>query len=245
MWSRSAVHAVCPNADLIDVTKFGLEYNIPGSILPYGVRTFLELLDSFIVLEGIDGSGTTTQASILTERLDSAGFATRLTSEPTHGPIGQLIRRVLSGELRMTPESLAMLYAADRHQHLYEPDEGIVAALNQGPVVCDRYLFSSLAYQAVECDFSRVWELNQHFPLPRQLIYVDLPPEQSAIRRKDRTSAEIFETLQFQRSAYELYRSTLEQFSDMGMEIHIVDGSASQQDISEQIWKQLDMTPIK
>ncbi len=182
---------------------------------------------------------------MLVERLGSAGFAPYSTSEPTRGPVGQLIRRVLSGEVRITPESLAMLYAADRHQHLYAPDEGIVATLNHGPVVCDRYVFSSLAYQAVDCDFSRVWELNKHFPLPRHLVYIDLAPEQTEIRRKDRTSTEIFETLQFQRSAYELYRSTLDWFSGTGMEIHIVDGTASPQDISERIWKQLDITPIK
>jgi dTMP kinase len=196
------------------------------------------------VLEGLDGAGTTTQASLLTSRLEAAGHTVFPTSEPTHGDIGRLIRDVLSGRIETTPESLAMLYAADRHNHLYDPAEGMVSAASRGWVVCDRYLFSSLAYQTVQCDYTLVYDLNRRFPLPRHLVYVDVTPEVTEDRRRSRPAAEIFENLEFQRAVYERYRRALDDFADRGMHIHIVDGSASPQDISDRIWKQLAITPI-
>jgi dTMP kinase len=204
----------------------------------------LELLDSFIVLEGLDGAGTTTQASLLTERLDRAGHRVLATSEPTRGNIGTLIRDVLAGRIETTPEALAMLYAADRHEHLYDPARGMIRALEDGWVVCDRYLFSSLAYQTVQCDYSLVYELNRRFPLPKHLVYVDVSPEMTEDRRRSRPAAEIFENLEFQRAVYDRYAKAIDDFSGGHMQVHVVDGSASPQDISEQIWKQLGITPI-
>ena len=221
-----------------------LEYNITRVILPDAERSILELLDSFIVLEGLDGAGTTTQAALLARRLRDSGHNVWETSEPTMGPVGRLIRRVLSGEVVITPKSLAMLYAADRHHHLYESEEGIVARARSSLVVCDRYLFSSLAYQSVQCDYDLVYDLNRRFPLPRHLVYVDVAPEETEERRKGRTNAEIFENLSFQRSVYRLYHRALEEFSNTDMKIHLIDGSASPQHISDQVWKQLDIEPI-
>ena len=239
-----SVQPTCPVADGVGVTNFLLEYNITRTILPEQEIMELEVLDSFIVLEGLDGAGTTTQASLLTERLRVAGHMVWATSEPTHGSIGRLIRDVLSGRVETTPEALAMLYAADRHEHLYDPAGGIVRAVRDSWVVCDRYLFSSLAYQTVQCDYSFVHELNRRFPLPCHLVYVDVTPEMTEDRRRGRPSAEIFENLAFQRQVYERYSRALEDFGGGDMQVHIVDGSASPQDISEQIWKQLGITPI-
>jgi dTMP kinase len=196
------------------------------------------------VLEGLDGAGTTTQASLLTERLDRAGHRVHATSEPTRGNIGTLIRDILAGRIETTPEALAMLYAADRHEHLYDPARGIIRALEDGWVVCDRYLFSSLAYQTVQCDYSLVYELNRRFPLPKHLVYVDVSPEMTEDRRRSRAAAEIFENLEFQRAVHDRYAQAIDDFSGGDMQVHIVDGSASPQDISEQIWKQLGITPI-
>ncbi len=204
----------------------------------------MEVLDSFIVLEGLDGAGTTTQASLLTERLERAGHRVSATSEPTRGNIGRLIRDVLAGRIETTPEALAMLYAADRHEHLYDAAHGITRALEDGWVVCDRYLFSSLAYQTVQCDYSLVYELNRRFPLPKHLVYIDVSPEITEDRRRDRPVAEIFENLEFQRAVYERYAQAIDDFSGGAMQVHILDGSASPQHISEQIWKQLGITPI-
>lgn len=204
----------------------------------------MEVLDSLIVLEGLDGAGTTTQASLLTERLARSGHTVHATSEPTHGPVGRLIRDVLAGRVVTTPESLAMLYAADRHNHLHDPRDGMIPAASRGYVVCDRYVFSSLAYQTVQCDYSLVYELNSRFPLPGHLVYLDVSPEMTEDRRRNRTESEIFENLEFQRAVHERYRRALEDFSAAGMSIHIVDGSGSPQHISDEIWNQLAIAPI-
>ncbi|MFP4011406.1 MAG: dTMP kinase [Spirochaetaceae bacterium] len=205
----------------------------------------MELLDYFIVLEGLDGAGTTTQARMLADRLSAGGRPVWATSEPTHGAIGSLIRRVLSGSVNTTPEALAMLYAADRHEHVFGPDDGIRRTAQHKWVVCDRYLFSSLAYQTVQCDYSLVFELNRRFPLPRHLVYLDVSPELTEERRRERPAAEIFENLEFQSAVHARYKKALDEFSGYGVRTYHIDGDAPPHHISEQIWKQLDIPPIK
>lgn len=244
MWCWVLVQPTCPVADGVGVTNFLLEYNISRTILPHQERMKLEVLDSLIVLEGLDGAGTTTQASLLTTRLAEAGHTVHATSEPTRGPIGRLIRDVLAGRVQTTPESLAMLYAADRHNHVHAAEDGIIAAAGRGFVVCDRYVFSSLAYQTVQCDYSLVFELNRRFPLPGRLVYLDVTPELTEDRRRSRSESEIFENLDFQRAVYEHYRRALEDFAGAGMRIHVVDGHGSPEHISDEIWKQLAIAPI-
>ena len=115
------------------------------------------ILRSFIVLEGLDGAGTSTQLKLLSQRLSSAGKKHTATWEPTDGPVGKLLRAILAREVKALPTTTAMLYAADRNEHLHAPEAGILATASRGElVVCDRYLFSSLAYQSIECGFDFV-----------------------------------------------------------------------------------------
>ena len=112
----------------------------------------MNILQRLIVLEGLDGAGTTTQMRLLSERLTRDGKPHAATWEPTDGPIGQLLRSILARDTRAHPRSIALLYAADRNEHLYAPVIGMEARAKKGEIViCDRYLFSSLAYQSVEC----------------------------------------------------------------------------------------------
>ncbi len=111
----------------------------------------------FIVFEGIDGSGTSTQSKALVQNLVERGMPTIHTWEPTDRPIGRLLRQMLSGELTSSdsPEQdrhlLALLFAADRHDHLWNNKDGIKKELAQGKhVVCARYVLSSLAYEGEE-----------------------------------------------------------------------------------------------
>ena len=107
------------------------------------------VLSNFVVLEGIDGSGTTSQLRLLKEKfaLEDKGNSVVFTQEPTSGSIGILIRSALQGSSVFAPETMTRLFAADRCEHLYGK-EGIKAALTAGKAVfSDRYLFSSLAYQ--------------------------------------------------------------------------------------------------
>jgi dTMP kinase len=142
----------------------------------------------FIVLEGIDGAGTTTQTERLVAHLRARGGKAAATREPTGGPIGRLLREVLLGQHRMsdgTPvggSTMALLFAADRLDHLQREVEPLLAAGTD--VVSDRYLLSSLAYQAVEADRAWVASLARGVRRPDLTILVDLPIEVAAERRR-------------------------------------------------------------
>ncbi len=111
---------------------------------------------NFIVLEGIDGSGTTTQAEQIKKEFTDMGLPAHVTAEPTTGPVGAMIRQVLSGRLvtrigsSASPPgwtTMALLFAADRQDHL---ESEIEPNLRDGVnVICDRYLYSSVIYQSV------------------------------------------------------------------------------------------------
>jgi dTMP kinase len=193
------------------------------------------LLRRFIVLEGGDGAGTTTQLRLIGEALARAGVPHWTTSEPSDFPEGQLIRRILSGELRRDPGTLARLFAADRNEHLLRPD-GILDRLRRGEtVVCDRYVPSSLAYQGVACGRELPEELNAAFPLPELIVFFDLPPEQSLGRLGDRERLDIFEELPFQEKVRLAYREALAGFAAAGTAVRSVDASRSVSEVNSDI----------
>ena len=198
-----------------------------------------EILDRFVVLEGLDGAGTTTQSGLLLEALQRSGERCHATREPTGGPIGRLLRAALRGEVQMTPCTLALLFAADRNEHLHSPD-GIVAALGAGGyVVCDRYLFSSLVYQSLDCSAAYVAALNVRFPLPRHLIFLDTPPELCQRRVAARQRRELFEELPLQQRLRQRYLAVLRQFADHGVTVRRVDGTGSRDAVFARIWHHL------
>ena len=124
-----------------------------------------EVLKRFWVLEGLDGAGTTTQLKNLERYLSEKGIPVFRTAEPTIYESGLLIRRVLSGQFKVPQSTTAYLFAADRDNHLNNPEYGIKAHLAKGEtVISDRYLFSSLAYQSIGFDFDQVQRLNSAFP---------------------------------------------------------------------------------
>jgi dTMP kinase len=183
-------------------------------------------LERFIVFEGGDGAGTTTQLKILGRSLKRSGVPHWITSEPTDRPEGLLIRRILTGELARDPGTLARLYAADRNEHLRGKD-GILEHLDRGEtVVCDRYIFSSLAYQGVACGPELAFELNSGFPLPALLIFFDIRPELSMERLASRASLDIFEELPFQEKVRTAYKQAIDRYADSDMSIAIVDASS-------------------
>ena len=198
-----------------------------------------EIIDRFIVIESLDGVGTSTQMKLLQERSWSQGVDAVFTFEPTDGVVGQQIRTILARDAEVMPETLAMLYAADRNEHLFDPDTGIVKTARSGRwVFCDRYLFSSLAYQGTLCDWDFVFSLNARFPLPEYLLFVDLSPEAAEARRKGRSSdGDLLEGLSLQHRVYEQYQRILQEYTNSGMKIHILDGRPDPEVISDQIWQ--------
>ena len=142
----------------------------------------------FIALEGIDGSGTTTQLDRLVAHLRGRNRSAHPTREPSVGPIGRLLRQILVGDHRLPDGSpadgpaVALLFAADRRDHLRREIDPALAAGQD--VVCDRYLLSSLAYQADEADAGWVASLARDLREPDLTLLLDLPVSVAAARRQ-------------------------------------------------------------
>lgn len=152
----------------------------------------------FIVFEGIDGAGKTTQIEYLKQALSQQGRRVYCTAEPTESVTGGLLRDALCGLHRRTAGELAALFVTDRIVHNVNPVNGIEKMLADGiDVICDRYYYSSLAYQGSETDFEWVRAMNLGCPEIRQpdlCIFLDLTPEQSMERiQRGRVTQEIYE----------------------------------------------------
>jgi dTMP kinase len=157
----------------------------------------------FIALEGIDGSGTTTQRGALASALRARGHVVRETNEPSTGSIGRLARERLSQEaLPIDRGALALLFAADRLDHVATEIEPALAA---GQVVLtDRYVMSSWVYQALDCDAAWVRAINGRAPWPDLTFVLDVPADEAMRRVLARRGAagptlEIYETTPLQR----------------------------------------------
>jgi dTMP kinase len=203
------------------------------------------ILQKFVVLEGLDGSGTTTQLTLLADRLAREKRQFGSTCEPTDGPVGKLLRSILAREIKAHPRTIALLYAADRSEHVYAPRTGIEARVKAGNlVICDRYIFSSLAYQAVECGLDYVMALNSAFPLPQCLIFIDTPVEVCQERLAQRGKPELYDGYAFQSRVRDGYLKAFEQFKGSGIRMHLVAGNSPAGIIHGEIWKIITGLPI-
>ena len=152
----------------------------------------------FIVFEGIDGAGKTTQINLLANYLREQGRAVYCTAEPTESVSGGLLRDALSGATRRTICEMAAMFVFDRINHNVNPVNGIQKMLADGfDVICDRYYYSSLAYQGSGTDPEWVGNMNLNCPeimRPDVCIFLDLTPEQSMARiNRNRATQEIYE----------------------------------------------------
>ncbi len=199
-----------------------------------------------MVLEGLDGSGTTTQMKLLAERLEREGMPHAATWEPTDGPVGSMIRSILHKQTPAHPRTVALLFAADRNEHLFAPGTGIAERTKRGEIViCDRYLFSSLAYQSLESDPDYVQALNSAFPLPQLLVFLDTPVEVCQERLAKRGDAELYDGLAFQSRVRGEYLKAIERFRGKGMRIERIAGERPAGLIHGEIWKILAGMPIQ
>lgn len=198
----------------------------------------------FIALEGIDGSGKSTQAKLLTEYLQSRGHKVYTTCEPTEGPIGRMIREIFNHRMEGDQRTIAALFVADRLEHLLNKHNGIVKMMQDGyTVITDRYYFSSYAYHSVHMDMDWVIEANKlsaQILRPDLNIYIDISPEVSMTRiKKDRTSVEMYETLENQKLVYSKYSEAFEKQKAVEKVISI-NGNQSVEKISESINRAVD-----
>jgi len=194
----------------------------------------------FVVFEGIDGSGTSTQARLLESYFLEQKIPAVLSPEPTNGPIGQLLRTSLQTNLLKIAdktkfdEQMAYLFASDRHYHLYNETDGVFQLIRQGfHVLTPRYYFSSLAYNSNnQQEYNFVLQLNQRFPHPDLVIYLDIPVEVSLKRLQERQQLEVYENaekLQIVRKNYQAI------FANYNSNLLQIDGTQSTISIHETI----------
>ncbi len=195
----------------------------------------------FIALEGIDGSGKSSQIGPLVRRLAGLGVPCRETREPTGGPVGSLIRQIFTGRVTADNRVIAALYAADRIDHLVNEVDGLLSALDQGiTVVSDRYYFSSYAYHSVDADMDWVIQANAlsaQLLRPTLTVFLDVPVETALARiRENRFVEEIFDGEDRLRRTRELYFQAFERLRDMER-VAVVDGTGSQEQVGQRIWE--------
>jgi len=199
-----------------------------------------------IVLEGVDGAGTTTHARLLYEHLRRLHVPVHATAQPSHGPIGSLLRQVLTGRMvgghaPHGPQppvwtTMALLFAADRMDHL---ETELLPTLNEGiTVVCDRYDHSSVAYQSVAGGgpeaIAWIRELNRHARRPDLTLVLCVPPAVAAARRGQRQGrAEIFDDDQLQQALCAFYERLGEHFP--GERIVPIDAVGSTEEVGERV----------
>ena len=151
------------------------------------------VINMFIAFEGLDGAGTTTHSKNLAKRLEEEGHSVLLTNEPTgQEPVGTLIRDVLQHKYEVSPESLQLLFSADRADHLKNK---ILPALEEGKIVItDRYFFSTLAYGGLSVDLDWLKDVSKKFPIPDLTILCECDTNTclNRIGRRDETP-ELFE----------------------------------------------------
>jgi len=206
------------------------------------MKTF-NVLKDFVVIEGLDGSGTTTQLDLLEKKSKKNGINVFPTMEPTGGAIGKIIRDALRKNIVIEPKTLALLFSADRNEHLYGND-GIIQYINNGyKVISDRYFFSSIAYQSLDCGRDWVISIN-NFPLPEFLFFIDVPPHTCQSRMKNRKCVELFDDLLLQEKILENYKYGINSYSGTGMKIYYIDGTETADTINEKIWNIINPMPI-
>ncbi len=193
----------------------------------------------FIVFEGIDGAGKTTQIEMLERHLKEQGRRVYRTAEPTESVSGGMLRDALAGISKRTACEMAALFTLDRIFHNVNPVHGIERMLADGiDVICDRYYYSTLAYQGSEIAGDWALEMNLHCPeirRPDVCIFLDLTPEQSMERiSKGRVTQEIYETKEKLEQVRQKFYNVFER---LGAEerVEIVDASRSIEEIAREI----------
>jgi len=193
----------------------------------------------FISIEGVDGAGTTTQAQAVADELvEQHDILTEddllVTAEPTDGEIGKLIRTGLAGDIELSQQALALLFAADRVNHIKTT---IKPALNDGKtVITDRYYLSSYAYQQ-EAGSPLDWlqTINKHALTPDLTVYLDVDLDECFNRMGNRDSADIFEEREFLAEIQTNYHTTIDAITEQGEPLTVVEGNHSEETVTDAI----------
>lgn len=201
----------------------------------------METRGRLIVLEGLDGSGKTTQLAKLAASLRSSGIPIFETCEPSDGPVGRLVREILAGRVETDQKTIALLFAADRTDHLLRRDGGglkekIAAGVT---VLCDRYYFSSYAYHGVHLPMEWVIATNRlaaDLLRPDLTVFLDLAPEACLARlRGDRRELELYENLESMRKVRAQFFAAFDRLKDEERVV-VVPAQESAELVAEEVW---------
>lgn len=187
----------------------------------------MTLKGAFICIEGLDGCGKTTQTKLLVEKLQR-GYNAIYTAEPSDGKIGVFIRKsILYGERRSASPTEALLFAADRVEHV---ENEVLPALRQGKlVISDRYIYSSLAYQgAAGLSLEWIQSINQYALRPGLAIFIDVDPR--AVMQRLKPVKSVMENLGIQQRV----RQTYLKFVDKG-DLLRIDGNKPKHLVAEEL----------
>ncbi len=195
----------------------------------------------FIVFEGLDGSGKGTQISALRDHIRSTGAEAYFTAEPTISSTGGMIRDALGGHLRRDAYELSALFLADRIFHNVNPINGIRQYIEKGiDVVCDRYYYSSFAYQGIEADLDWVMKMNlgcNEILKPDLCIFLDIDISTGEKRiSENRFDREIYENVEAQRRIRKRFFEVFDRIME-NENIKIVDASRTVPEVSADIIK--------
>jgi dTMP kinase len=204
-------------------------------------------LGKLIVFEGLDGSGQTTQAQLLAKWfMDKRNQLAFYTKEPTDGPVGSLLKLVLSNRLvcangnkkhgPLDEITMALFFAADRADHLHNE---ITAKLKDSiQVIADRYYLSSLAYQSLAVDYDWIKEINKHTLRPDLTFFLDVPPLVCVKRMQaQRWHVELYEDLSNLERVHSNFMQSIQKQIIEGERIEILDGNQPAKDVHKQVVK--------
>lgn len=199
----------------------------------------MEKKGKFIAIEGIDGSGKSTQTHLLADRLKKEGVRVYPTFEPTDGPIGSLIRNIFSGRIDADHRTIAGLFVADRLDHILNTTNGILKKISEGyTVISDRYYFSSYAYQGAHMDMDWVIAANSQSAeilRPDLHVFIDVDPDLSMERmQKSRSSADMYETLDNLKRVRQNFFSAFEKQKEE--KVLIINGNRPLGEIHRDLW---------
>ena len=195
----------------------------------------------FIVFEGIDGCGKSTQARLLAARMRELEMPVHETREPTDGVVGRHLREILTGQKCADEKVIAALFAADRLDHILNEKDGLLAILQGGThVISDRYYLSSYAYQSVHSPLEWIMAMNAQsaaMARPDCHIFIDVSPE-TAISRiaYRRASTELYETSEHLTATRMQFFEVLNNIRDTDT-IAVINGERSEADIAEDVWR--------
>lgn len=191
----------------------------------------------YICFEGIDGSGTTTQCKLLTERLEKEGRGVLALHQPSDALLGKLIRRVLQKEETLPPTALQLLFCADRKEQ--EQQEVLPALENKKIVLSDRSHLSTVAYAALAAESDTFFELGTKlFRQPDLTFFLRIPVETALERIGARNEArEIFEKKELLETISQAYDTYLQRMPKK--KVVMLDATESVEVLAEKIWKVL------